>query len=481
MFELTHKHLELITADVSRADISFSHLKYDLIDHICCDLENEMSHGLPFEKAYEMVKKRIGLRGLQQIQEDTLSLIDKKYRIMKNTMKIFGVISTILMSFGALFKIEHWPGAGVMLVLGFFLLCFVFLPSAVYVSYREVSNRTKLFLHLTGFLAGFLFAIGFLFKIQHWPGAGYLIIIAAAVSLFFIPAFFINQLRQTNSATQKTALVFGLVGSIFHLLGFLFKINHWPGAAIALMAGTILLIFIAFPMYAASHYKGYEHVSSRFAFVTFAVIWFIVPTMLISLNVSKDVREGFKEIEQNKQFNIQYLTSKNNKIFTQLSALNQPEYQKIKEYSLRLKSNSDELVNYVQTLKIKIIALSGVDTIGQNQQINIEALIDTDGDASQQVLFKEGEANKLKEKVEQYRQLLVQDSTVNDNIKKQLINILATDAPDRNTPEFYNTWNRYHLLCFTLIAAINQLSVIQENVRSAEHLALKSLCANAFK
>src|SRR6266540_2195145 len=129
MFELTHKHLELITADVSRADISYSHLKYDLIDHICCDLENEMGHGLPFEKAYEMVKKRIGLRGLQQIQEDTLSLIDKKYRIMKNTMKIFGVVSTILMSFGALFKIEHWPGAGVMLVLGFFLLCFVFLPS----------------------------------------------------------------------------------------------------------------------------------------------------------------------------------------------------------------------------------------------------------------------------------------------------------------------------------------------------------------
>jgi hypothetical protein len=126
MFELTHKHLDLITADVSRADISYSHLKYDLIDHICCDLEKEMSEGLPFEKAYAMVKKRIGIRGLQQIQEDTLLLIDKKYRIMKNTMKTSGVIATILMAFGSLFKIEHWPGASIMLVLGFFfaLCCF---------------------------------------------------------------------------------------------------------------------------------------------------------------------------------------------------------------------------------------------------------------------------------------------------------------------------------------------------------------------
>ena len=75
MADLTHQQLKLITLDVQHADISYSHLQYDLIDHICCDLENQMNKGLSFEKAYEIVKSKIGLQGLQQIQEDTLDQI----------------------------------------------------------------------------------------------------------------------------------------------------------------------------------------------------------------------------------------------------------------------------------------------------------------------------------------------------------------------------------------------------------------------
>ncbi len=96
----------------------------ELIDHVCCDVEYEMRNGLPFAKAYEMVKNKIGMEGLERIQHETLYLIDKKYRIMKNTMKISGMIAPILLAFGSLFKIQHWPGAGVLFVSGFFLLSF---------------------------------------------------------------------------------------------------------------------------------------------------------------------------------------------------------------------------------------------------------------------------------------------------------------------------------------------------------------------
>lgn len=198
MFEINFKQLAIIKAEVGRADISFSHLQYDLIDHICCDVENEMERGSPFEKAYEMVKQRIGIRGLQRIQEDTLFLIDKKYRMMKTTMKVFGAIATILMAFGSLFKIMHWTGAGIILTLGFFLLTFVFLPSAVYVSYREVSNRTRLFTHLSGFLAAFLLSISILFKIQHWQGAGFAITIAMLIAgIFFVPSLFFPSVKKS--------------------------------------------------------------------------------------------------------------------------------------------------------------------------------------------------------------------------------------------------------------------------------------------
>jgi len=469
MFELTHKHLELITSDVSRADISFSHLKYDLIDHICCDLENEMVRGLPFEKAYEMVKKRIGLHGLQQIQEDTLLLIDKKYRIMKNTMKIFGVIAPILMAFGSLFKIEHWPGAGILLTLGFFLLCFVFLPSAVYVSYREVSNRKKLLAHLSGFLAGFLFAISFLFKIQHWPFAGILMLVASIITgLVFIPAFFINQLKECPK-NQRIIYVFGFIGSLAYLSGFLFKVNHWPAAAILTLCGSVFLILIAFPLFIVSHYKNYEHVSSRFIFLTFAVIWFVIPPMLIALNVSQNALIGLTDNASDKEYTIQYLTSKNNRLFEKFEAGLSTESVKIKESAASIKKNSDELVDYIQNVKFRIINLATGEIVNPKQPINFWNVDPTDKEASQQVLLKEGEAKKLIEKLDAYRLACVQNAGI-DNVSANLISEILTINPAKEMSEADIIWEH-----FNMITTLNKLSSFQEKVRTVEKIVFRSL------
>lgn len=474
MFELTNKHLELITADVNKADISYSHLRYDLIDHICCDLENEMSHGLSFEKAYEVVKARIGIHGLQRIQEDTLLLIDKKYRIMKNTMKIFGVISTILMAFGALFKIEHWPGAGILLVVGFFLLTFVFLPSAVYVSYREVSNRTKLFTHLTGFLAGFLFAISFLFKIQHWPGTGILMLVATIItSLGFIPAFFINQFKEADSKAQKTAFVFGLLGAVAYLFGFYFKMNHWPGASILLLSGSFFLLVLAFPVFILSHYKSYENVSSRFIFMVFAVVWFIVPTFLMSMNVSEDTYKGIRESETLAENHIEYLTAKNAKLLTKIAATTSPELLKNKEIATAIKQQSDELMNDIQNVKSKLIQYVSGDSSVVNQQITIEKIAHMDlgnRNAGEFVLFRDGVAQKIQDKLEKYTMFIIQQAGKEDNINVMLSELLSI-----------STLNSTSHRSLSVITSIHQLSSIQEKVRMAESLCLQGLAAKATK
>jgi hypothetical protein len=469
MFELTRRHLDIITADVNKADIAFSHLKYDLIDHICCDLENEMSQGLPFEKAYEIIKKRIGIRGLQQIQVDTLLLIDKKYRIMKNTMKYFGVIAPILIAFGALFKTEHWPAAGILITLGFFLLCFVFLPSAVYVSYREVSNRKKLLAHLSGFLASFLLGISFLFKIQHWSGAGICMSIAAVSGFCFILAFFINQIK-TSPKNQKITYIFGLVGSLAYLAGFYFKVNHLPGASILTMAGSLFLIVVAFPLFVISHYKDYEHVSSRFVFITFAVVWFIVPTSLISINLSKDTLRGLKENEKDKTLHIQYLTTRNNQLFAKLDAGTELGSVKTKEIAGIVKKDADNLVTYIQNIKTKIINIDNTEAINSNQQIDID-MLNGGRDAGLQILFKEAEAKIIKQKIETFRQSLVQK----DSVSASLIGEILTTSPGKDATDFLKTWEEYNLKSSTLITTINKLSNLQEKVLTAECIVLRDL------
>ena len=65
---------------------------------------------------------------MKEIQEETLYSVDTKYRNMKNTMKISGVAGTIMFGFAAMFKIQHWPGAGILMSLGALMLIFASSP-----------------------------------------------------------------------------------------------------------------------------------------------------------------------------------------------------------------------------------------------------------------------------------------------------------------------------------------------------------------
>ncbi len=174
MPELSLHHIDQISHDISRQEITFSHLLEDLIDHVCCDVENEMQTGLNFSEAYQRVKQKMGPRRLKEIQEETLYAVDTKYRYMKNTMKISGycrhnhVWLCCNVQNSALARCRD-----TMMTLGALILAFVFLPSALSVLWKETHNRKRLFLFISAFLAGACFIAGTLFKIQHWPGARY--------------------------------------------------------------------------------------------------------------------------------------------------------------------------------------------------------------------------------------------------------------------------------------------------------------------
>jgi hypothetical protein len=169
MPELSIENIEKISLYIRKQEITFSHLADELIDHVCCDVEYEMQNGLDFSDAYRNVITKMGPRRIREIQEETLYAVDSKYRKMKNTMKISGIAGTILFGFATLFKIQHWPLAGIMMVLGALTLAFIFMPSALVVLWKETHSRKKVFLFISGFVTGMLFIFGTLFKIQHWP------------------------------------------------------------------------------------------------------------------------------------------------------------------------------------------------------------------------------------------------------------------------------------------------------------------------
>ncbi len=309
MPELSLHNIDQISSDVRNQEITFSHLLDELIDHLCCDVENEMQNGLSFAEAYRKVKKKMGSRRLKEIQEETLYAVDTKYRKMKNTMKISGVAGTIMFGFATLFKIQHWPLAGPMLTLGAITLAFIFMPSALTVLWKETHSTKRLFLFISAFLTGTFFIAGTLFKLQHWQGAGYLLLfVAISGILFFIPAVLVNRMNDPDKKIKRPVYILGTAGSILYIAGMLFKLQHWPLSTLFMVAGLLLLCILALPWFTWLTWKEQSHISSVFIFMIIAFLLIMIPGALVNLNLQHSYQDLYypNNIQENAMYNYLY-------------------------------------------------------------------------------------------------------------------------------------------------------------------------------
>jgi hypothetical protein len=309
MPELSYANIDKISNDIRKEEINFSHLLDELIDHVCCDVESEMQKGLNFNEAYHSVKQKMGFRRLKEIQEETLYAVDTKYRYMKNLMKISGVTGTVLLGFAAMFKIQHWPGAGIMLTLGALILAFVFLPSALGVLWKETHSTKRIFLFISAFLTGVCFIAGTLFKIQHWPFSGYILMLGAiAGMLLFIPSLLVNRLYDQENKAKRPVYITGAAASILFIAGLFFKVQHWPFATVFMVLGLIFLCLISIPWYTWITWKEESHISPVFIFLVVGSLLIVMPGAMVNLNLQRSYQEYYypNNSRQNELYNYLY-------------------------------------------------------------------------------------------------------------------------------------------------------------------------------
>lgn len=174
---------------------------------------------------------------------------------MKNKIYYIGILSCVLIITGAIFKIMHWPGAGVILTLSILLLCIIFLPVAFISSFRN-NEKTKKWLFIAAFITLFIDFIGALFKIMHWPGAG-----------------------------------------------------------ILLTVGLLVPVIFFLPVYLYHHYKEKEESLKNFFYIMFFLVYLSVMSALLALNVSKSVLTNVMAINEFSNVS-NYYTIKSNDIFS---------------------------------------------------------------------------------------------------------------------------------------------------------------------
>ncbi len=131
---------------------------------------------------------------------------------MKQKLYTFGIITALLIFIGTIFKIEHFAGAGILLTLGLATLVLLFIPLALIDNYKAREPKQNLLLYVVTWITCFVVFTGMLFKIQHWPFAEIILIVALPFPyVVFLPVFLITTSKNKNFNIYNVVAVLSLL------------------------------------------------------------------------------------------------------------------------------------------------------------------------------------------------------------------------------------------------------------------------------
>ncbi|OFX20936.1 MAG: hypothetical protein A2033_19695 [Bacteroidetes bacterium GWA2_31_9] len=131
---------------------------------------------------------------------------------MKKIIFISGIASANLMLLGSIFKIMHWPGANILLTLAIAIFGLWFLPKALINSYKNQEVKKYKSLYIISFIVFFVVILGALFKIMHWPGAGIFLMVGIPLPfVLFLPVYIYSTRNdKKDSMINFLGIMFGL-------------------------------------------------------------------------------------------------------------------------------------------------------------------------------------------------------------------------------------------------------------------------------
>jgi hypothetical protein len=227
MVKLTDEQVDYVLNEIKARGVTIEDLQYNLLDHMCCIIENEMRDEDDFYQFVNAVFPRFFNENLVEIEKETILLVTfKNYYAMKKTMYLTSIMVTAFMILFSLFKIFHLPGAGALFVITVVLFSLLFLPLVILIKLKDESKKTEKMVYSFGFLLGISTSIGVLFKLMHWPYAGILMLSGVSIFTFiYVPLYYITQSRTTKDKYQ-TILLSILMFTVGGLLFALFDLNH---------------------------------------------------------------------------------------------------------------------------------------------------------------------------------------------------------------------------------------------------------------
>jgi hypothetical protein len=113
---------------------------------------------------------------------------------------VLNAISLMFILSGAVLKATHSPGASIAIVLGVFVMLFALL---VYAPQEMKAQGLSVAQQMLPIAMAVLLIVGALFRIQHWPGANVLVTLGTAATVLF--AFSMVRKSKSINLSQQWA------------------------------------------------------------------------------------------------------------------------------------------------------------------------------------------------------------------------------------------------------------------------------------
>ena len=161
MYCLSDKQIDYILNDIGARGVEMESLQQNLVDHVCCIIEQNLEVNGDFENFYQKTIQTFYKDELWEIEEETLLLLTyKNYYTMKKIMINSGIFSAFTFFAGSIFKIMHWPGSSPLIILAMLASSFIFLPLFDFIFLIAFSFICVIFTPLTLPIFIFLFQVG---------------------------------------------------------------------------------------------------------------------------------------------------------------------------------------------------------------------------------------------------------------------------------------------------------------------------------
>jgi gliding motility-associated GldL-like protein len=130
------------------------------------------------------------------------------------------------------------------------------------VELREIEEETiNLLIHknyyimkkimmVSGTFSASILSLGILFKFMHWPGAAMMIQFGIVLlSFVFLPLMFVLKAKEKPENSDKVVVGIATLCAMLISVGILFKIMHWPFANILVTSALLIMMFLFIPIY----------------------------------------------------------------------------------------------------------------------------------------------------------------------------------------------------------------------------------------